>query len=77
MIYARTTAIIGLIITLIPFLGFPSSFKTILLVLVGIVLLYVGYKEYRLVENAKHLSEEKTKTYTESMTQQTHESSNV
>ncbi len=77
MIYARTTAIIGLIIALIPFLGFPSSFKTVLLVIIGIVLLYVGFKEYRLVEDAKRLSEERTKTYTENMPQSAHESTHA
>lgn len=66
MIYARITAIIGLVLILLPFLGFPGSWKTIFLVVIGIVLLYLGYKELKLIEAKRRSHEEKTKTYTES-----------
>ncbi len=66
MIYARITAIVGLLLVLLPFLGFPTSWKTFFSVIAGIVLLYVGYKEYRFIEGARRRKEEKTKTYTES-----------
>lgn len=66
MIYARITAIVGLLLVLLPFLGFPTSWKTFFSVIAGIVLLYVGYKEYRSIEGARRRKEEKTKTYTES-----------
>ena len=66
MLYARTTAITGLILVLLPFLGVPSSWKTVATIVAGLVLLYLGYKEYRIAERHRLAREEKTKTYTES-----------
>jgi uncharacterized membrane protein len=78
MLYARTTAITGLILVLLPFLGVPSSWKTAITIVAGVVLLYLGYKEYRISERHRLAREDRTKTYTESMSaQQTEESEKV
>jgi len=66
MLYARTTAITGLILVLLPFLGLPTSWKMAVCIIAGIVLLYLGYKEYRIAERHRLAREERTKTYTES-----------
>jgi membrane protein implicated in regulation of membrane protease activity len=73
MLYARTTAIIGLILVLLPFLGFPTTWKMIAFVIAGVVLLYLGYKEYRIAERHRLAREERTKTYTESVAEKNHE----
>jgi uncharacterized protein involved in cysteine biosynthesis len=65
MLYARATAIIGFILIFLPFLGLPTSWKEILFVLIGVILMYIGFLEYRLVKNARKQEEEKTRTYTE------------
>lgn len=67
MLYARTTAITGLIFVLLPFLGLPTSWKMAISFIAGLVLLYLGYKEYRIAERHRLAREERTKTYTESM----------
>lgn len=66
MIFARTTAITGLILVLLPFLGLPVSWKMAICIIAGVVLLYLGYKEYRIAERHRLAREERTKTYTES-----------
>ncbi len=66
MIFARTTAITGLILVLLPALGLPTSWKMGVCIIAGIVLLYLGYKEYRIAERHRLAREERTKTYTES-----------
>jgi uncharacterized membrane protein len=71
MIYARTTAILGLILVLLPFLGLPTSWKMVAIVILGMILLWLGYKEYRIAERHRLAREEKTKTYTESPAQET------
>lgn len=65
MIYARATAITGLVLVLMPFLGVPTSWKMAIAIIAGIVLLYLGYKEYRIAERHRLAREERTKTYTE------------
>ena len=42
----KTIFIIGLWIIVLPFLGFPSSWKTVMLVLTGVALIYLGYLFY-------------------------------
>ncbi len=74
MIYARTTAVTGLALVLLPFVGLPTSWKMTICVIAGIVLLYLGYKEYRIAERHRLAREERTKTYTESMADATHAS---
>ena len=42
----KTIFIIGLWIIVLPFLGFPGSWKTVMLVLTGVALIYLGYLFY-------------------------------
>lgn len=42
----KTIFIIGLWLIVLPFLGFPGSWKTVILVLTGIALVYLGYLFY-------------------------------
>ncbi len=67
MLYARITAISGLVLVLLPFLGLPTSWKMAVCIIVGLVLLYLGYKEYRIAERHRLAREERTKTYTENI----------
>jgi uncharacterized membrane protein len=74
MIFARTTAITGLILVLLPLLGLPTSWKMAVCIIAGIVLLYLGYKEYRIAERHRLAREERTKTYTESTAEEARKS---
>ncbi len=74
MIFARTTAITGLILVLLPLLGLPTSWKMAVCIIAGVVLLYLGYKEYRIAERHRLAREERTKTYTESMQEEARKS---
>lgn len=42
----KTLFIIGLWIIVLPFLGFPGSWKTVMLILTGLALIYLGYLFY-------------------------------
>jgi hypothetical protein len=50
----KTLFIIGLWVIVLPFLGFPGSWKMVMLILTGISLIYLGYLFY--MENKDRLS---------------------
>lgn len=56
---------IGVWIALLPFLGFPTTIKSILYVLTGLYLAYIGYKLYRIKEANEQKTMRQTKTFTE------------
>ncbi len=64
---------LGVWIILLPFLGFPSFIKSLLFVLTGIYLIFVGYKIYRKKEALELRSLKQTKTFTEVAPQQDQE----
>ena len=66
MLYARTTIFTGFLLLVLPFLGLPTSWKMTIVIIIGIVLLWMGYKEYRIADRHRIAREDKTKTYTES-----------
>ena len=66
MLYARTTIFTGFLLVVLPFLGLPTSWKMTAIIIIGIVLLWMGYKEYRIADRHRIAREDKTKTYTES-----------
>lgn len=43
----HVTTILGLLVAVLPFLGFPSSFKSPAYFVFGIVIAYIGYYEHR------------------------------
>lgn len=43
----RILFFIGIWVVILPFLGFPGLFKTILFILTGIIIIYISYKEYK------------------------------
>ena len=57
----------GIALIILPFTGFPSSWKTVLTMLIGIIVIYLGaiiYKTIRTHEQTAH-AEKKTGTFTE------------
>jgi len=44
---ARLFLFLGLWVAVLPYLGFPRSWKNIMFLITGIVLMYVGYVFYR------------------------------
>jgi hypothetical protein len=49
---------IGVWVAILPFLGFPNTFKNILFVLTGFLIIYMSYGMY--LESKKEKKEEKT-----------------
>lgn len=47
----KTLFIIGLWVIVLPFLGFPGLWKTILFILTGLTLIYLGYLFYMEAKN--------------------------
>lgn len=63
----KTLFIIGLWIIVLPFLGFPGTWKTVILILTGLSLIYLGYLFY--VEAKHYLSknENQAKSFIDNM----------
>jgi len=60
----------GVWISILPFLGFPSFIKNILFILTGLYLVYIGYKIYRKKEYDEQKKIKQTKTFSEVVPQQ-------
>lgn len=58
----RTLFILGLWIIVLPFSGFPSSWRTVLFVLTGLALVYLAYLFY--LEAKARIPGDETKSYT-------------
>ncbi|MGH7249842.1 MAG: hypothetical protein ACREGC_02610, partial [Minisyncoccia bacterium] len=55
---ARILLVLGIWIAILPYLGFPYSWKNVLTVLSGLVLIYMSYrvyKEYKLAEDVEQV----------------------
>ena len=44
---ARTLLFLGIWVAILPYLGFPYEWKTILFVITGLMLMYLGYEIYK------------------------------
>lgn len=63
----KTLFIIGLWIAILPFLGFPNSFRRVLFLITGLAIMYLAYLYYievrvRLSKNTNH-----SKTFVDNM----------
>ena len=59
--------IIGLWVIILPFLGFPGSWKTVLFFLTGIALIYLGYLFYMEAKARLAKIENQTKTFVDNI----------
>lgn len=60
----RILFILGIAVVLIPYLGFPNSWKRVMFVISGIVITYTAYLLYK--ANKKNISQvKKIETYTD------------
>ena len=71
MRFAKEKTVIGLgiLLVVLPLTGFPREWKTVISVIIGIVLIYVGALCYRVARNnhfGQKKSEIRTETFTES-----------
>ena len=58
----------GVLLLVLPFTGFPRSWKTFISVLVGVVVVYFGALMYRkAVNSVAGMSEKKSETFTETI----------
>ncbi len=57
----------GIWLVVLPYTGLPSSWKTVLTILTGLMFLYSGLLQYKKVKNANRMEgvETKTETFTE------------
>lgn len=63
---------VGFFILVLPFLGFPNSWKTVMFVIVGIIIIYLAYLFYIEVKDrlAKNSIETETKTFIDNINHQ-------
>ena len=61
----RTIFILGLWVAILPYLGFPNSWKKILFLLAGLAIAYLAYLLYRQSKGIHAVKEGKTNTYTD------------
>ncbi len=54
---------IGLFILILPFLGFPNSWKTVLFVIIGTIIIYLAYLFYAEVKDRLARNSTETKTF--------------
>lgn len=55
----KTLFVIGIWVAILPFLGFPNSFRRVLFLITGLALMYLAYLYYievrvRLLKNTNH-----------------------
>ncbi len=71
MKYTQEKTIIGggIWLIVLPYTGFPSSWKTVLTLLTGILFTYIGSLQYKRAKEGDHSSriETKTETFTETV----------
>ena len=46
MKHSRTIIILGIVVTVVPFLGFPSSWKTVIFAVLGVAIAAFGYRMF-------------------------------
>lgn len=63
----KAVIISGIWIVVLPYTGFPSSWKTVLLIITGLVLIYIGIALLKRKKQSEALdkSEKRTGTFTE------------
>ncbi len=63
----RTLFIIGLWIIILPFTGFPPSWKTFFFVITGISIIYLAYLFYTQIKNNMPKVENHSKTFVDNI----------
>ena len=66
----KTIIGLGMLLVLLPLTGFPRDWKTVIGVIIGIVVIYMGLLFFRIARNnhpEKKPDEIKTKTFTETV----------
>lgn len=72
----NTLGLLGLWILILPFLGFPPDWKTVFLVVTGIVLLYVAYRRHQ-ISVAQTVNKQQNSTFVENNKTNESESSSL
>ncbi len=63
----KTLFIVGLWIIILPFLGFPSSWRAVLFVITGLIIIYMAYLFYIEVKARLGKNSEETKTFVDNI----------
>jgi membrane protein implicated in regulation of membrane protease activity len=63
----RTLLILGLWVAILPSLGFPNSWRTVLFVITGIALMYLAYLFYKQAKERMPKNEENLQTFTDNI----------
>lgn len=62
----RTLLIIGIIVMILPFLGFPNNWRKIFFVIIGFALVYLSYLFYKQVK-ARQPNNNQSKTFVDNI----------
>ncbi len=63
----RTLLIIGVWVMILPFLGFPLSWRQILFVLTGLALMYLAYLFYKQAKSRQEKEDNRSKTFVDNI----------
>lgn len=66
----RTLFIIGLWVIILPFLGFPESWRKVLFIITGLMLFYLGYLFYTEAKNRVSKIEVIAKSFVDNITRE-------
>lgn len=66
----KTLFIIGLWVMVLPFLGFPKTWRTVLFVVTGVALVYLTYLFYMESKTRLTKSEDQAKTFVDNINSQ-------
>jgi uncharacterized membrane protein YuzA (DUF378 family) len=63
----RSLFIIGLLIILLPYSGFPSSWRTVLFVIIGLCTMYIAYLFYIQAKNNLSKDDNRSKAFVDNI----------
>lgn len=63
----RTLLVIGLLVAILPFLGFPNNWRRLLFVLLGVALVYLAYLFYKQAKARLAINSNHSKTFVDNI----------
>ncbi len=63
----RTLLIIGLLVAVLPFLGFPNSWRKVFFVILGFALVYLAYLFYKQAKARMSINSNHSKTFVDNI----------
>ncbi len=63
----RTLLILGIFVAVLPFLGFPNSWRKLFFVIVGFAIIYISYLFYKQVKARQSNTSNQSKTFVDNI----------